>query len=136
MGPPPITTTEPGISVSRTASRLVQYGVSASPSIGGTAGSVPVLSTTPFAATYVVSPTSTRPGPVRRPWPRTNRAPDSSSRSTAAASFQSSVASSRTRAATADQSGCTCAVPPNSGTRCTSATWWAAAIIIFDGTQP
>ena len=47
IGPPPTTTSEPGSSVSCTASRLVQYGVSASPSTGGTAGRVPGLSTTP-----------------------------------------------------------------------------------------
>ncbi len=44
-GPPPSTISEPGTSSTATASRLVQYGVSASPSIGGTAGSVPVFST-------------------------------------------------------------------------------------------
>ncbi len=58
-----MTTIDAGSSVSRTASRFVQYGVSARPSIGGTAGAVPVLSTTPRRATYVVPSTSTRPGP-------------------------------------------------------------------------
>ena len=38
IGPPPSTTTDAGSSVSATASRLVQYGVSASPSIGGALG--------------------------------------------------------------------------------------------------
>ncbi len=51
MGPPPITMSEPGRSSARSTSRFVQYGVSASPSIGGAAGSVPVLSTTPLLAT-------------------------------------------------------------------------------------
>ena len=50
IGPPPTTTSEAGSSVTWTASRLVQYGVSASPSTGGVAGRVPGLSTTPFAA--------------------------------------------------------------------------------------
>ena len=49
MAPPPMTTREPGASVASIASRLVQYGVPASPSIGGTAGSVPVLSRLPFS---------------------------------------------------------------------------------------
>ena len=61
-------------------SRLVQYGVSARPSIGGTRGSVPVLRTTPRAAAYSTPSTSTTPGAARRPWPRTSRAPASSSR--------------------------------------------------------
>ena len=52
IGPPPTTTSEPGASSARSTSRFVQYGVSASPSIGGAAGSVPVFSTTPFAAVY------------------------------------------------------------------------------------
>ena len=47
IGPPPSTTTDAGSSVNATASRLVQYGVSASPGIGGALGVVPVLSTTP-----------------------------------------------------------------------------------------
>lgn len=51
IGPPPSTTAEPGSSVSRTTSRLVQYGVPASPSMGSSAGRVPVLSTTPRWAT-------------------------------------------------------------------------------------
>ena len=38
IGPPPSTTSEPGTSVTCTASRLVQNGVSASPSTGGSAG--------------------------------------------------------------------------------------------------
>ena len=48
IGPPPSTTTDAGSSVSATASRLVQYGVSSRPSIGGAPGRVPVLSTTPL----------------------------------------------------------------------------------------
>ena len=50
IGPPPSTTSEPGTSVTCMASRLVQYGVSASPSTGGVAGRVPGLSTTPRLA--------------------------------------------------------------------------------------
>src|SRR3954454_12919657 len=41
IGPPPSTTSEPGSSVTCTASRLVQYGVPASPSTGGPAGPGP-----------------------------------------------------------------------------------------------
>ena len=82
-------------SLSCTASRLVQYGVSARPGIGGTPGSVPVLSTTPRLATNVSSPTSTVRSPASWPCPRTNVAPLSTSRSTATWSFQSSVASDR-----------------------------------------
>ena len=63
IGPPPITTSDAGSSVSATASRLVQYGVSARPSIGGALGVVPVLSTMPLRATYVVPPTATPSGP-------------------------------------------------------------------------
>ena len=47
IAPPPMTISEPGTDSMRTMSRLVQYGVSASPSIGGAAGAVPGLSTTP-----------------------------------------------------------------------------------------
>ncbi len=122
--------------MSLTASRLVQYGVSARPSIGGAAGAVPVLRTTPLRATYVSPPTCTCPGPVMTPRPRTKRAPFSSSRSTATLSFQSSVASSRIRAATGPQSGVTVEVPPKSGTRRALRITCAAAIIIFEGTQP
>jgi len=50
IGPPPITTREPGTDSIRRTSRLVQYGVSASPSMGGAEGDVPGLSTTPRAA--------------------------------------------------------------------------------------
>ena len=73
----------PGSSVSCTASRLVQYGVSASPSIGGAAGRVPVLSTTPRARRRTSWPADRRPGPAARrarPRPRTNGRPASSSR--------------------------------------------------------
>ncbi len=54
IAPPPITISEAGRSASRTASRFVQYGVPARPSIGGADGSVPVFSTTPRLAMYVV----------------------------------------------------------------------------------
>ena len=95
-----------------------------------------MLSTTPLRAAYVVPPTRTRPGPVSTPLPRTKRAPLSSSRLTATASSQSSVASSRIRWATVAQSGSTREVPPKSATLRASAITCAAAIIIFEGTQP
>ncbi len=110
--------------------------MSASPSIGGAAGAVPVLTTTPFVAVYVVSPTRTRPSPASIPRPRTKVAPLSSSRLTATASFQSSVASSRIRSATGVQSGLTIDEPAIVLTRPASRSVWAAAIIILDGTQP
>ncbi len=50
IGPPPMTIIDEGSSSARSTSRLVQYGVSASPSMGGAAGSVPVLRTTPLLA--------------------------------------------------------------------------------------
>ena len=51
MAPPPSTTSDAGSSVASMISWLVQKGVSASPSIGGTTGVVPVLTTMPFVAT-------------------------------------------------------------------------------------
>ena len=51
MGPPPITSSESGRSATFTTSRLVQYGVASSPSIGSRAGDVPTLRTTPRAPT-------------------------------------------------------------------------------------
>ena len=69
IGPPPITASERGSSVTFTISRLVQYGVASSPSIGSDAGDVPTSSTTPRAATYSSSPTRTRPGPSSRSGP-------------------------------------------------------------------
>ena len=79
MAPPPMTTRRRGASVTRITSRLVQYGVSARPSIGGTRGSVPVLRTHAArrdVARVAPSPsTRTTPGPASRPCPRTNRDP-------------------------------------------------------------
>ena len=72
IGPPPMTASEPGTDSIRRMSRLVQYGVSASPSIGGAEGEVPGLSTTPRAASKTSPSTSTVRGPVSRAWPRTN----------------------------------------------------------------
>ena len=57
-------------------------------------------------------------------------------RSAATLSFQSSVASSRIRRATGDQSGVTADVPAMPGTRLVSAMRLAARIIILEGTQP
>ncbi len=136
IAPPPITTSDPGTDSIRITSRLVQYGVSASPSIGGTAGAVPGLSTTPRDASKVSPPTSTVRGPVSRAWPRTNRAPAFSSRSTATWSSQLSVASSRIRSATSPQSGRTSASPASPPMRRPSASTSAARIIILLGMQP
>ena len=63
-------------------------------------------------------------------------APLSSSRFTATVSSQSSVASSRMRSATGVQSGVTVDEPAIVFTRPASRSVWAAAIIIFEGTQP
>jgi hypothetical protein len=134
--PPPSTISDPGRVLASTASRLVQYGVPVSPSSGGTAGSVPVATTTARDASKIWPPTATRPGPANRPWPRTNRPPLPTNRSTATWSFQSSVASSRMRAATGAQSGDTSACPAIPSTRRASASRSAARIIILLGTQP
>ena len=136
IAPPPMTASEDGTSVASIASRFVQYGVDARPSMGGAHARWPTLITTARLATYAVSPTSTRPGPSSRPQPRTKRPPLRSKRSTATVSSQSSVASSRMRAATGAQSGRTSAVPAIEGTRRASASRSAARIIILDGTHP
>src|SRR5918995_2336946 len=134
--PPPSTSIDAGSVLASTASRLVQYGVPASPWIGGMTGAVPVASTTPRRASYVAPSTSTVPTPVSRPRPRTNRPPLPSNRSTATWSFQSSVASSRIRAATGSQSGATSACPAMPSTRRASATRWPPRITILVGTRP
>ncbi len=136
IGPPPMTASEAGSSATFTISRLVQYGVSASPSIGSRAGDVPTLSTTPRAPTYSSSPTRTVPVPASRPSPRTIRTPAASSRSTWESSRQWLVACLSSRVATAPQSGETSALPARSSTRRASASALAARIIILDGMQP
>jgi len=141
IGPPPSTTSEPGSSVTRTASRFVQYGVPASPSIGGTAGRVPGLSSTPRVAAYVVvvppgSSTRTRPGPSRRPTPWWKTAPASRSRSTAIESSHPVVASSSMRRATTDHAGAIVASPATAAARRTSATTSLPRTIILVGMQP
>jgi hypothetical protein len=122
------------------ASRLVQYGVPARPGIGGVAGSVPVAITTPRRARKTRTPptvsTVTSPGAVIRARPRAKWPPLPVNRSTAALSFQESVASSRIRRATGAQSGVTLEVPAMPGVRRASASRPTARIIIFDGTQP
>ena len=110
MGPAPMTTSDPGSSVTRVTSRLVQYGVSASPSTGGTPGSVPVATTTARDARNRRPSTSTSRSPTSRPWPRTTVAPDSSSRSTDSLSSQWWVCSA-TRAAAGAHDGSTVARP-------------------------
>ena len=114
IAPPPMTTSDAGAAVAWSASRFVQNGVSARPSIGGTAAVVPVLSTTPREATMSSTPpsdvsTSTVRWPANRPWPRTSRAPAAARRSAAAVSSQSAVATSRMRRATGAKSGVTSA---------------------------
>jgi hypothetical protein len=98
---------------------------------------VPVPTTMPFVAVYAVPSTSTRPGPEIEPVPRTKVAPLPVSRSTATWSFQVSVASSRIRFATTDQSAVTWPTEPaRPSTRRASASASAARTIIFDGMQP
>jgi len=50
MAPPPSTIIEAGSTVVSTASWLVQKGTWSSPAIGGTAGLLPVATTTPRVA--------------------------------------------------------------------------------------
>ena len=140
MAPPPSTISDSGTRSAWTISRLVQYGVPARPARGGMAGSVPVLITMPLRAWKTRVPsapvTVTSPGPVIFPRPRTRWPPLPVNRSAATLSFQSSVASSRIRRATGDQSGVTADVPAMPGTRLVSAMRLAARIIILEGTQP
>ena len=136
MAPPPSTISDDGTSSAAIASRLVQYGTSARPSIGGMAGSVPVATTIPRVAVSSWSPACTRPGATIRPLARTKRPPLPSNRSTATVSSQLSVACSRMRRATGAQSGWTSAVPATPSIRRASCSRCAARIIILDGTQP
>ena len=140
MAPPPSTISDSGTRSAWTISRLVQYGVPASPSSGGMAGSVPVLITMPLRAGKTRVPsapvTVTWPAPVILPRPRTRWPPLPVNRSAATLSFQSSVASFLIRRATGDQSGVIADVPAMPGTRLVSAMRLAARIIILEGTQP
>ena len=140
VAPPPSTISDSGTRSAWTTSRLVQYGVSASPSRGGMAGSVPVLITMPLRATRTRVPsapvTVTSLAPVIVPRPRTRWPPLPANRSAATLSFQSSVASSLIRRATGDQSGVIADVPAMPGTRLVSAMRLAARTIILEGTQP
>ena len=111
IAPPPSTVSDSGAVRAAIASRLVQCGVSARPSIGGTTGTAPAATTTARPATKTSSPTRTRPGPSRVADPRTSRPPLPSKRSTATVSSQSSVASCRMRRATGRRSGVTVVVP-------------------------
>ena len=141
IGPPPMTVRLPGRSVTCTTSRLVQYGVSASPSIGRRAGRVPGFSTTPREARKVLTlpsgaVTSTTPGPASRPVPCSTVAPASARRSTATWSSQWVVASSAMRRATGAQEAVTEVSPAVPSTRPASASRSAARTIIFDGMHP
>ncbi len=136
MAPPPRTTSEAGTSSVSMASRLVQYGVPASPATGGIQARVPMLRTTPRSASMIVSPTATRFGPSSRPQPRTRRPPLPSNRSAATVSSHESVASARMRRATGAQSACTVEEPAMPGTRRASASRSEARIIILEGTHP
>ena len=88
-------------------------------------------------AASTVSPTVTLPGAVEPPPPRNERPPLAVNRSTATVSSQSSVASTRIRAATGAQSGVHRRRPGHARDRAApSASRLAARIIILDGTQP
>ncbi len=65
IGPPPMMARDAGASSVSMASRLIQYGVSASPGIGGTEALAPGLRTMPREASMVRSPTTARVGPSR-----------------------------------------------------------------------
>ena len=137
IAPPPITTSDDGSSVSCTASRLVQYGVSARPGIGGAAGAVPVLITIPFVAVYVVPPTSTRPSPASTPAAADERRAgvlEPLHRDRVVPVVGGLVADPRRdrRPVGADRA----TMPAIVFTRPASRRVWAAAIIIFEGTQP
>ncbi len=71
IAPPPSTTSDDGTSVVDSASRLVQYAMSANPGIGGTAGRVPVATTMALPASNSRSSVATTPGATIRPLPRT-----------------------------------------------------------------
>ena len=118
------------------ASRFVQYGVPAKPSMGGMFGAVPVPMTTARVASKTSSPTLTRPGPSSTPQPRTSRPPRPAKRSAAALSFHEAVASSRMREATGVQSGQTWLCPAIPTMRRPSASRLADRIIILLGMQP
>ena len=134
MAPPPTTRSRSGTSSAATASRFVQCGTSAN--MGGTQARAPAASTSARRAEIVSPATSTVAGPVTRARPRTKRPPLPSKRSTATVSSQKSVASSRMRRATGDQSGVTTDEPAMPGMRRPSARRSAARTIILDGMQP
>ena len=67
IAPPPSTRSDAGTSVASMASRLVQYGVPARPSMGGMDGWVPVLMMMARRARSTSPPTVTSPGAVIRP---------------------------------------------------------------------
>ena len=139
IGPPPITAIEAGTSAILNTSRLVQYGVSARPSIGGATGAVPVLRTTPRAAAYTPASgpsTTTRPGPSSRAWPRTTVTPASTRPRTWLSSDQSLVASSRIRCATRPQSGVIVVGPASASAWRASPTRSEARIQSLLGMQP
>ena len=136
IAPPPITIRLFGtVSVSM-ASRLVQYGVSAKPSMGGAQARVPGLRTIALVASKSSSRTETFPPPSNLAQPRTKVTPLPTRRSTATLSSQLSVASSRMRLATGAKSADTRAWPAISSMRPASAKRLAARIIILEGTHP
>src|ERR1022692_4649177 len=136
IAPPPSMTIDSGSSPVSITSWLVQYGVPASPGMGGMAGEVPVAMTIPRRARSTSPLTVTSPGAVIRPYPRNSRPPLPVNRSAATVSSQLSVASARIRCATGAQSGVTVELPAMPGMRRPSVSRPAARIIILDGMHP
>ena len=140
IGPPPMTTRLSGSSVRRTTSRLVQNGVSASPSIGRTPGRVPVLSTTPRRATHLDLPSAAvdhdptgsveAAGAAHDPHPRLLEPLDVAVVVPVVGGLR---APGRPRCASR---AAPAAVPPSPSTRRASASTSAARIISFEGVQP
>ena len=134
IAPPPITSSDAGSSSAAIASRFVQCGTASN--IGGTQARAPVARTSARRAEIASPSTSTDAGPVTRARPRTKRPPLPSKRCTATVSSHESVASSRMRRATGDQSGVTTDEPAMPGMRRPSASRSAARTIILEGMHP
>ena len=113
--PPPMTASDAGSSATFTISRLVQYGVSASPSIGSRRGRGADVEHHATRPDVVVLPHPDR-ARRRRAAPRPGRSGPrpASSRSTWESSRQWLVACLSIRVATAPQSGVTSALPASS----------------------
>ncbi len=137
IAPPPITIRLSGTVSVSIASRLVQYGVSASPSIGGAQARVAGIEEDgPARLEDLVADDDLVGGPRARAQPRTNVDPLGLEAVHRHRSSQLSVASSRIRRATGAKSGVTSACPAIPSIRRASVSRLAARIIILEGTHP